>query len=249
MNDVIKTIQNHRSIRKFKNIPLTQEQVNIIVRAAQMAPTAYHSQPFTIIGVTDPELRKKLAEKTGHNKEAVSQCGYLFIFCLDAFRLMATASPAEREKMKKNLSSTYYFETGVISAGIAVQNANLAAESMGLGAVILASINNALPDLDEWLDLPEYVIPLVGLAVGVPNENPEQKPRLPQEAVFFENKYDHDLLEKVERYDKEIEEYYKHRTGNKKTANWSQNIISMLTRDFPLDSYSQYVRKKGFALE
>ncbi|WP_174521167.1 nitroreductase family protein, partial [Alicyclobacillus kakegawensis] len=40
MNDVIRTINNHRSIRRFKNELLTQEQIEIIVRAAQMAPTS-----------------------------------------------------------------------------------------------------------------------------------------------------------------------------------------------------------------
>lgn len=130
--------------------------------------------------------------------------------------------------------------------GIALQNANLAAESMGLGTVIIGGINRALPDLDEWLDLPEYVIPLAGLAVGVPNENPEQKPRLPQDAVFFENQYDHHLKEKVKRYDQETEEYYRNRTDNKKTTNWSQKMIDQLSQDLPLGFYSQYLKQKGF---
>lgn len=39
------------------------------------------------------------------------------------------------------------------------------------------------------LALPEYVIPLFGIAVGVPDQQPEIKPRLPLEAVYFENRY------------------------------------------------------------
>lgn len=247
MSNVTNTIQNHRSIRKFKNTPLTQEQIQTIIQAAQMAPTSFHLQPFTIIGITDPDLKKKLAKKSG-NEYAINQCGYLFIFCLDLYRILVTASPEEKEKMKENLSSTYFNQTTVLSAGLAIQNANLTAESMGLGTVIIGGINQALPDLDEWLELPEYVIPLVGLAVGVPDENPEQKPRLPQDAVFFENKYHRDLKEKVERYDQEIEEYYKQRTSNRKIANWSQQMIGILTKDLPLDFYSQYVKRKGFIL-
>jgi FMN reductase (NADPH) len=245
MNDTIQTMQNHRSIRKFKNIPLTQEQIDLIVQSAQMAPTSFHSQPFTIIGITDPDLKKKLAEQSG-NWDAISQCGYFFVFCLDLYRIMATARPEEKEKMKRNLSSSVFFAQSTLSAGIALQNANLAAESMGLGTVIIGGINRALPDLDEWLDLPEYVIPLAGLAVGVPNENPEQKPRLPQDAVFFENQYDQHLKEKVKRYDQETEEYYRNRTDNKKTTNWSQKMIDQLSQDLPLGFYSQYLKQKGF---
>nr|WP_295974619.1 nitroreductase family protein [uncultured Bacillus sp.] len=78
--------------------------------------------------------------------------------------------------MKDNLSFDYFYQAAVVSAGIALQNANLAAESIGLGVVILGGISVALPDLDEWLQLPKHVIPLVGLAVGVPAKFPEQKP-------------------------------------------------------------------------
>lgn len=247
MNDVIKTIQNHRSIRKFKNIPLSKEQIQIIIQAAQMAPSSYHSQPFTIIGVTDPTLIRKIAEKAG-NKETIHHCGYFFIFCLDLYRIMATASPEEKEKMKKNLSSIYFYQQTVVSAGLALQNANLAAESLGLGTVIIGGINNALPDLDEWLDLPELVIPLAGLAIGVPDENPEQKPRLPRETVFFENQYNHDIRENIEQYDQETAEYYKLRSSNQKTSSWSQRMIKLLTRELPVDFYRQYVKKKGLIL-
>jgi FMN reductase (NADPH) len=245
VNDVIKTILNHRSIRKFKDIPLSREQIDTIVRAARMAPTSSNLQPFTIIGVTDPDLKKFLAKRSG-NEDTINQCGYLFIFCLDLYRIMVSASAEEKVKMRNTLSFSYFNQTAVLSVGIALQNANLAAESMGLGTVIIGGINGALPDLDEWLDLPEYVIPLAGLALGVPDEQPEQKPRLPQDAIFFENKYDRDLREKVERYDKEIEEYYQARTSNRKNENWSKKIIGMLARDLPLGFYSEYIRRKGF---
>lgn len=99
--------------------------------------------------------------------------------------MMLAAGPDQQEKMGSNLSFSYFYQTAVLSAALALQNANLTAESMGLGAVIIGGINEALPGLDEWLGLPDFVIPLVGLAVGVPDEVPEQKPRLPRSAVFF----------------------------------------------------------------
>lgn len=157
MNDGIKIILNHRSIRKFKNIPLTQEQINTIIQAAQMAPNSSHIQPFTIIGVTDSNLKKNLAERS-ENVEPINQCGYLFIFCLDLYRNMVTASPEEKAKMKDSISFAYFNQMFVLSAGLALQNANLAAESIGLGTVIIGGINSALPDLDEWLELPENVM-------------------------------------------------------------------------------------------
>ncbi|MCL6626566.1 MAG: hypothetical protein K6T68_08290 [Alicyclobacillus shizuokensis] len=93
------------------------------------------------------------------------------------------------------------------------------------------------------------VIPLVGLAVGVPDEMPEQKPRLPQPAMFFENKYNCALKEIIAQYDKDMEEYYAHRTSNQRIANWSQRNIDMLTQDIPFEFYSEYIKRKGFVLK
>jgi len=247
MNEVIQVISQHRSIRKFKNIPLPGEQVDVIVDSAQMAPTSAHMQPFSIIGVTDQELRKKIAVHS--NNPSIEKCGYFFIFCADLHRMMLTAGPNQQEKMSRNLSFSYFYQTAVLSAALGLQNANLAAESMGLGAVIIGGINEALPALDEWLGLPDFVIPLVGLAVGIPDEFPEQKPRLPRSAVFFENRYDPDLKPKVEQYDREIEEYYLARTNNKQKTSWSGKYIAMLDKDLPLDGYTEYVKSKGFDLK
>ncbi|WP_410771393.1 NADPH-dependent oxidoreductase [Fontibacillus sp. BL9] len=249
MNEVMQVIRQHRSIRKFKDIPLAGEQIEAIVDAAQMAPTSAHMQPFSIIGVTDQELRKKIAV---HSKNPwIKECGYFFIFCADLHRMMLAAGPEQQEKISRNLSFSYFYQTAVLSSALALQNANLAAESMGLGAVIIGGINEALPALDEWLGLPDFVIPLVGLAVGVPDELPEQKPRLPQSAVFFENRYedDPDLKAKVDRYDREIEEYYSARTNNKQKASWSGKFIAMLDNDLPLSGYTEYVKSKGFDLK
>lgn len=247
MNEVLQVIRQHRSIRKFKNIPLTGEQIEAIVDAAQMAPTSAHLQPFSMIGITDRELRKKIAVHS--NNPWIEECGYFYIFCTDLHRLMLAANPDQQEKVSSNLGYSYFYQTAVLSAALALQNANLAAESMGLGAVIIGGINDALPALDGWLDLPDFVIPLAGLAVGVPDELPEQKPRLPQSAVFFENRYNRDLKSQVEQYDREVEDYYGARTNNKRKVSWSGKFISMLEKDLPLSGYTEYVKSKGFDLK
>lgn len=78
MNEVIQLIRQHRSIRKFTNTPLTGEQIEAIVEAAQMAPSSAHMQPFSIIGVTDRELRKKIAL---HSENPwIDECGYFLSF-------------------------------------------------------------------------------------------------------------------------------------------------------------------------
>lgn len=246
MNDIIQAINQHRSIRKFKNVPLTAAQIETIVHAAQMAPTSGHLQSFTIIGMTDPQLKKELSIRA--ESSAIDECAYLFVFCVDFYRMMVTAPDVEQRKMKSNLGFAYFFQTGVTSAAIALQNANLAAKSIGLGTVILGGVGT-VTELDEWLDLPNHVIPFVGLAVGVPDEMPEQKPRLPKAAVFFEDRYQHELKDLVEAYDKEMEYYYAHRTSNRQKADWSHTNINMLSQDIPFEFYTDYIKRKGFVLK
>ncbi|MDU0331254.1 NADPH-dependent oxidoreductase [Paenibacillus sp. 3LSP] len=246
MNEVLQVIGQHRSIRKFQNIPLTKEQIGAIVDAAQMAPSSAHMQPYSIVGITDPERRSKIAKRS--NNPWIEECGYFFVFCADLYRIKLAADPADQENISRNLSYSYFYQTAVFCAALAVQNANVAAESMGLGAVMIGGINEALPDLDEWLGLPEFVLPLVGLAVGVPDESPEQKPRLPRSAVFFENQYNPDLKEQIESYDREIGEYYGARTSNKQKASWSGKLVSILKQELPLGGYTEYVKSKGFDL-
>lgn len=67
MNQTIETILNHRSIRKFKDIPLTDEQLDTMLSAAQQASTSSYMMAYSIIGVTDPEKKRSLLKSRGRN--------------------------------------------------------------------------------------------------------------------------------------------------------------------------------------
>lgn len=63
------------------------------------------------------------------------------------------------------------------------QNALTAAESLGLGGVYIGGIRNNIESVTELLKLPKHVLPLFGLCLGWPADNPDLKPRLPAELV------------------------------------------------------------------
>ena len=68
---------NHRSIRKFKNQPLTPEQLDAILAAASHTPTYTFLQAASIIGVTDKAKQQKLAEIC--KQPYVAEAAYLFV--------------------------------------------------------------------------------------------------------------------------------------------------------------------------
>ena len=84
MNETIKTQLNHRTIRAFKDQPLTKEEVDLLVEVAQRTSTSMYLQAYSIISVTDPELKKALAAVSGQPYVATS--GHLFVFVVDQRR-------------------------------------------------------------------------------------------------------------------------------------------------------------------
>ena len=56
-------IQNRRSTRKFTEQLLSPEQVELILKAALMAPASKRSNPWQFVVVEDKEMLKKLVRK------------------------------------------------------------------------------------------------------------------------------------------------------------------------------------------
>ncbi|QIZ06923.1 oxygen-insensitive NADPH nitroreductase [Priestia megaterium] len=231
MNEVIKTILNHRSLRHFEDKPLTDEQIKTIVTSAQAAATSSFIQAYSIIGVKDKEKKKKLAEIAG-NQEYVEKNGHFFVFCADLYR-HTIIGEKEQKDVTPSIESTEKFMVALIDASLAAQNAAIAAESLGLGICYIGGIRNNLEEVKKLLKTPERVIPLFGLAVGVPTKLTDKKPRLPYEHVYHEDEYQQSTevyLSQLQKYDELISCYYEDRTNGKRKDRWTDQIATMLDR-------------------
>ena len=93
------------------------------------------------------------------------------------------------------------------------------------------------------------VIPLFGLCLGHPAQQPEQKPRLPRALVVHENRYPETLDRALlAQYDSQIHDYYLARSSNNKVQTWSGQIKAILgkeARPFMLG----FLQSKGFCLK
>ncbi|HDF1169149.1 TPA: nitroreductase family protein [Staphylococcus aureus] len=120
---------------------------------------------------------------------------------------------------------------------------------MGYGIVFLGSLRNGVERVREILDLPDYVFPVFGMAVGEPadDENGAAKPRLPFDHVFHHNKYHADKetqYAQMADYDQTISEYYDQRTNGNRKETWSQQIEMFLGNKARLDMLEQ-LQKSG----
>lgn len=246
MNEVIKTILSHRSVRHFEDKKLTEEQIETIVSCAQRASTSSYIQAYSIIGVTDEKKKAKLAELSG-NQDFVAAAGHLLIFCADFYRHHFIGE-LEGVDVVPTIETTEKFMVALIDAALAAQNAALAAESMGLGICYIGGLRNNLPEVCAILEIPERVIPLFGLVIGYPAKINEQKPRLPLEHVYHENTYESnkDILQKqLDDYNDTVRDYYIKRTGGKRNDTWTGQMAKTLSR--PTRTYMyDFVREKGF---
>ena len=65
LNPIIKLLTSHRSIRKFKDRPVDDELIRMIIETAQCAATSSHVQAYTVIRVIDKRIRREIAELSG----------------------------------------------------------------------------------------------------------------------------------------------------------------------------------------
>ncbi|HJG97084.1 MAG TPA: oxygen-insensitive NADPH nitroreductase [Romboutsia timonensis] len=246
MNETINLLQNHSSVRKFKNKPLTDEQVNHIFKSANQVSSFSLLQAVSIIRITDEDTRKAIMELSGP-QSYIQEASEFWIFVSDFNR---------NHQIAPNVDITYteFLQIGAVDVGLMAQNAMIAAESMGLGGVYIGGVRLNIEKLSELLELPKYVIPLVGLCIGYPAEEKAQlKPRLPKEVVMHHNKYEEFSLEDIEDYDQEMKKYYENRPIRapftaKKVKGWSDHIDDHLERSIQPNMLS-YLNKQGYAVK
>jgi len=60
--DTLEAIQTLRSMRRYTDEPVSDEEIQIYLRAAVQAPNGGNLQPWRFLVVTDPQVKKGLAE-------------------------------------------------------------------------------------------------------------------------------------------------------------------------------------------
>ena len=231
MNQTIDLLKAHRSVRKFEKKDVEEDKVKAIVEAAQWSATSSNYQAYTIIRVTDPEKRAKIARLAGGQKW-IEECPLFLIFCANLKR----SKDCWEEIDPSVLSNAEMFITATVDTALAAQKAFVAAQSLGLGGVYIGGIRNDLQTVCELLDIPDLVYPVFGMCLGYPSESPDQKPRLPMEVIFKKDRYHEDGDDKLlENYNRAMKDYYMERTGGEKEDTWGSHCGSSMmakTREY-----------------
>lgn len=204
MNEVLKFLNSHASVRKFTGKEISQQQEIEIITTAQRSPTSSNLQAYSIVGVRTKQTKDRLAHLTGDQKH-INESSLFLIFLADLNRL---ARLNAKRDYPFTGEYTELFLIAAIDATLAASRALMAAQSMGLGGVMVGGIRNHPREVSELLNLPRLVAPVMGMSLGYPLAEAKIKPRLPTAAVYFREKYradDSDSL--INEYDATITKF------------------------------------------
>ncbi|MDX1692097.1 MAG: NADPH-dependent oxidoreductase [Acidimicrobiia bacterium] len=219
-NPTIEVLESHVSVRSFTDEPVSDEMLRRVLNAARRAPTSSNWQTYSIIAVRDPAKKERLAELAGGQRH-IAESQVFLAFAADVHRLGLAASLHGMEPAK-GLEHTI---TPIVDAAIVGEAAQVAAESFGLGAVMVGGMRRRPRDVAEVLGLPEGVFVVYGMSVGWPAGDPLApglKPRLPEDLVIHHDEYsDEGALERIAEYDRDLAAYYEARGRNLDEAAWS----------------------------
>lgn len=188
-NDTLDLLLDHRSVRRFVPDALPANLVETLLAAAQSAPTSSNLQTWSVVAVEDPDRKSRLATLAA-DQGFIRDAPLFLVWLIDQHKLRAIAQ-AEGRDAPGALDYLESFLLGAVDTSLAAQNATVALESLGLGAVYVGAIRNRPAEVAAELGLPPHVFALFGMAVGRPDPAAglEVKPRLPQTTALFRERY------------------------------------------------------------
>lgn len=164
MNNIIESLYNRKSVRAFEPTPIADEVKRELIGCAAQAPTAGNQMLYTIIDVTDPAVKEKLAILCD-DQPFIATAPVVLVFVADCTRwyqsyLLAGCRP--RDLREGDLMLAY------ADACIAAQNVVVAAESLGLGSCYIGDILENKEETQALLCLPTRCVPACMLVIGYP---------------------------------------------------------------------------------
>lgn len=170
MNDKLRIIFERRSVRRYQDKPVTEDMVKDMLEAAMAAPSAVARDPWHFIVVRDKQMLARIAEGLPNGK-MLADAGVGIIVCGDI------------EKAHDNQVS-YMIQ----DCSAAIENMLVAASALGLGACWLGvhPREERIAYIKDIFGLPENIIPVAAISIGLPDEHREARTRYVSSAVHME---------------------------------------------------------------
>ena len=164
--DALENIMTRRSVRRFLDKPVSDRDLETILRAGMAGPSCVNARDWHFIVVRDREVLARMAAANGRPADPLKRAAVGILICGDLERAFKPAP-----------------DYWIIDGAIAGQNMCLAAYSLGIGSVWLGTY----PQMErvkgqiDLFGLPDTAVPHSILAFGWPDESKEEPPGGPGE--------------------------------------------------------------------
>lgn len=170
IDDKIALILARRTVRVFAPGEVSPSQIKNMLEAAMAAPSAMTKDPWRFVVIRKRETLEQIASVCPGGKmlpaasAAIAVCGDL------------------EAAFEKNVG--YLLQ----DCSAAIENLLIAAQALGLGACWVGAYpaESSVAGLKSLLRLPEAVLPIAVIAIGLPGESPEPRTRYTDAAVHEE---------------------------------------------------------------
>ena len=193
---MISAIYRRRSIRKFLNTPLSEQDILDILQCGIKAPSSKNRQPWKYIVVQGDAKEEMLnsfrrgihREETGpallpESKRHITGAKHTVQILEQApVVVFVMNSLGKSPESELTFEERIYEICNIQSIGASIQNMLLAATEKGIGSLWICDIYFAYPELCEWLDADGT--PVAAVAFGYPNEAPAERSRKRIEEVI-----------------------------------------------------------------
>lgn len=163
--EVFDAIKNRKSIRKYKPEKISKEKIDILIEAGRLAPTAANKQNFKLIIVDNEDIKKRLIVACNNQK-----------FVGTASHVIAGTTDPD-------------WKWNQVDLAIVFEHIVLEAFELGFGTCWIGAFNEK--EVKKILEIPANIKVVALLAIGFPDETPEQSSRKMVEDIVSYNKYNY----------------------------------------------------------
>ena len=179
MNEVLRQLHDRKSVRVYEDRPVPEDVKRAVLEAAIQAPSAGNMALYTILDITDPEIKQKLSVSCD-NQPFIATAPMVLVFCADYRRWYDVFCKYVDPVRKPDMGDLFLAEADTL---IAAQNAVVAAHSLGLGSCYIGDITENYEYHKQLLNLPKYVVPAAMLCMGYPTAQQLSRAKPPRHAV------------------------------------------------------------------
>lgn len=189
MNEIIRSLKSRKSVRVYEDREIPANIKREIINAALQAPTAGNMTLYTILDITDEEMKKRLSV-TCDDQPFIAKAPMVLVFCADYYRWYKVFCDCVDEVRVPEEGDLFLANADAL---IAAQNAVVAAESFGIGSCYIGDIIENFEIHRELFGLPDYVVPCCMVCFGYPTAQQiarEKPKRFDISDIVYENRYD-----------------------------------------------------------